>query len=402
MTAARRRGAANRALWVVGALSGTSADGVSACLARIGGAAGAPRVRLAAYRRAPFSRALRERIHRAAAGDLPGAALLAEIVALDAILGEAFARAVLAVARGASRRPDLVGLHGQTLAHLPARRAGSRRAAGTLQIGSAAIVAERTGLPVVSDFRRRDMAAGGEGAPLVPYLDHMLYAKAGRRRALLNVGGIANITLLPDAGELDAVRAFDTGPGNMLLDLAVAEGTHGRLAYDRGGRIALAGRVDGALLAWLLWHPFFDTPSPKSADRADWLGAWWDDARIAARRRALALRDWLATLVALTAEAAARAAARAFDGTPPDEMLVSGGGARNRALVRALAARLPATRVVPLPDAGDAKEALLFAVLAREHVLGRAGNVPSATGAVRAVVLGALTPGSRAPGAAGR
>ncbi len=380
------------ALWVVGALSGTSADGVSACLARIEGSGAATRARVARFRRAPFPAALRARIHRAAAGALSGPALLAEVVALDALLGERFARAILALLDGAGRGADFVGLHGQTLLHLPARRAASRAAAGTLQIGSAAVVAERTGLPVVSDFRRRDMAVGGEGAPLAPILDHALYAAPGRRRALLNIGGIANVTLLPGAGGLERVRAFDTGPGNILLDRAVAEATRGRLAYDRGGRLALGGSPSRALFERLLRHPFLALRPPKSAARGDFEGAWWEGARRAARRARLSLADLLATLAAFTAEAVGRAVERAFDGSPPHELLVSGGGARNRALLAALAARLPATRVAPLPDAGEAKEALLFAFLAREHVLGRAGNVPRATGARHPDVLGAFTP----------
>jgi anhydro-N-acetylmuramic acid kinase len=390
---ARATRRAGDALWVVGALSGTSADGVSACLARISGEGASTRARVACFRSAAFPAALRARIHRAAAGGLDGPDLLAEVVALDTLLGERFARAILALLDDAGRGADLVGLHGQTLLHAPPRPpAAARAAAGTLQIGNAAVVAERTGLPVVSDFRRRDMAVGGEGAPLVAILDHALYAAPGCRRALLNIGGIANVTLLPGAGGPARVRAFDTGPGNMLLDRAVGEATRGRLAYDRGGRLALAGRPSRALLARLLRHPFLARPAPKSADRGDFEGAWWERARRAARRERLPLPDLLATLAAFTAECAARAVARAFDGAPPHELLVSGGGARNRALLAALAARLPATRVAPLPDAGEAKEALLFAFLAREHVLGRPGNVPSATGARRPVVLGAFTP----------
>lgn len=388
----RRAASAGDALWVVGALSGTSADGVSACLARISGEGIETDARVVRFRRAAFLPALRARIHRACSGGLPGPALLAEVIALDGLLGERFARAILALLSGARRRADLVGLHGQTILHEPARRAGSRAAAGTLQIGSAALVAEATGLPVVSDFRRRDMAAGGEGAPLVPILDHALYAKRGRRRALLNIGGIANVTLLPGVGGLDRVRAFDTGPGNMLLDRAVSEATRGRLAYDRGGRLALAGTPSRVLLGRLLRHPFLALPPPRSADRTDFEGDWWDGVRRAARRLRLSSSDFLATLAAFTAETVARSVARAFDGAPPHEILVSGGGARNRALLAALADRLPETRVAPLPGAGEAKEALLFAFLAREHVLGRPGNVPGATGASRPVVLGAYTP----------
>src|SRR5262245_19947002 len=380
------------AMWVVGALSGTSADGVSACLARIAGEGAGTRATVARFRRAPFPPALQARIHRACAGKLAGPALLAEVIALDALLGERFARAILSLIDGARPRAALVGLHGQTILHWPARRAGARAAAGTLQIGSAAVVAERTGLGVVSDFRRRDMAVGGEGAPLVPILDHALYSLRRVRRALVNIGGIGNVTLLPGAGGIDRVRAFDTGPGNILLDRAVSEATRGRLAYDRGGRIALSGAPSRALLARLLRHAFLALPPPRSADRGDFEGAWWEGARAAARRLRLSPADFLATLAVFTAETIARSVARGFDGAPPDELLVSGGGARNRAVLRALADRLPDTRVSPLPDAGEAKEALLFAFLAREHVLGRTGNVPGATGASRRVVLGAYTP----------
>lgn len=387
------------AMWVIGVLSGTSADGASACLARIDGGPSETRARVALQRRDPFPTALAARIHRLAAGGPRGDEALREVVALDTLLGERFARTVAAIAREAPHAVRAVGLHGQTIVHLPRRRTGRASEAGTLQIGSAAIVAERTGLDVVSDFRRRDMAVGGEGAPLVPILDRALYAKRGVRRVLVNVGGIANVTLLPGTSEARSgaagVIAFDTGPGNMLLDRAARDGTRGRLRYDRGGRLALAGRVAPALLAQLCRHPFLAAPPPKSADRGDFEGAWWSAVAARAARARLSLPDFLATLVAFTAEAVALGVARASRadrGAPPDELLVSGGGAHNRALLAALAERFPGSRVRALPNAGEEKEALLFAFLAREHLLGRPANLPSVTGASHPVILGALTP----------
>jgi anhydro-N-acetylmuramic acid kinase len=335
---------------------------------------------------------LRERIHRAAAGALPGPELLAEVVALDALLGERFARAALAAAGRRRARVEAIGLHGQTLAHLPRRRARAAREAGTLQIGSAALVAERTGIAVVSGLRARDMAAGGEGAPLVPILDHALYARRGVRRALVNLGGIANVTLLPGDGRVESVRAFDTGPANMLLDRAIQHATGGRTAYDRGGRAALSGRVSQRFLSHLLRHPFLALRPPKSADRADFEGVWWTDSTARARRLRLSLPDLLATLAAFTAESVAAPLRGAFGGRGPDEVLVSGGGARNRAILQELKRRLSGARVARLPGAGEEKEALLFAFLARQFLLGRAGNLPRVTGARAAVVLGHYTP----------
>jgi anhydro-N-acetylmuramic acid kinase len=383
-------------MWVIGALSGTSADGVSACLARIAGEGTETRVRVASFRRDAFPRTLTERIHRLAAGALAGDALLRELIALDTLLGERFARTIVALQSAAppGGRARLAGLHGQTIVHLPRRRVGRANEAGTLQIGNAAIVAEATGLDVVSDLRRRDMAVGGEGAPLVPILDHALYSKRGVRRALVNIGGIANVTLLPGTGRASDVRAFDTGPGNMLLDSTVRGATRGRLAYDRGGRLALAGRVSQKLFARLLAHPFLAAPPPKSADRGDFEGAWWADIVRRARAR-LSLEDFLATLVALTAHAIVEGIERGSEGSVPDEVLVSGGGAHNRALLAAIQERLPGSTLRALPKGGEDKEALLFAFLAREFVLGRPANLPAVTGASRPALLGVLTPGVR-------
>ena len=383
-------------MWVIGALSGTSADGVSACLARIAGEGTGTRVRVAVFRRDGFPRALTERIHRLAAGALAGDALLRELIALDTLLGERFARTIVALEKAAPARARarLAGLHGQTIVHLPRRRVARATEAGTLQIGNAAVVAEATGLDVVSDFRRRDMAVGGEGAPLVPILDHALYSKRGVRRALVNIGGIANVTLLPGTGRASDVRAFDTGPGNMLLDSTVRGATRGRLAYDRGGRLALAGRVSPKLFARLLAHPFLALAPPKSADRGDFEGAWWVDVVRRARAR-LSLEDFLATLAAFTAHAIVAGIERASKGALPEEILVSGGGAHNRALLAELQERLPRSPVRALPGAGQEKEAVLFAYLAREFVLGRPANLVQVTGAARPALLGTLTPGVR-------
>ncbi|MGH7267441.1 MAG: anhydro-N-acetylmuramic acid kinase, partial [Candidatus Rokuibacteriota bacterium] len=256
-----------------------------------------------------------------------------------------------------------------------------------LQVSEAAVIAERTGLPVVADFRARDVAAGGEGAPLVPLVDWLLFRAPGQRRACLNLGGIANVTLLED--RLENVRAFDLGPANMPLDLVVAAWTGGAETFDRDGARAAAGRVDAALVRELLQHSFLALPPPKSTGRE----AFGTDfvrpllARFAGREA-----DLLASLTRFVAAVVGDGIRRHVAGRL-DEVLVSGGGARNRTLMRALAEGLAPIRVRSFEEIGldpDAKEAIAFAVLANETLFGRPGNVPEATGAAGPRVLGKI------------
>jgi anhydro-N-acetylmuramic acid kinase len=377
-------------------MSGTSLDGIDAALVELGpppagSRPGPPEWRLVAFETVPYDRSQREELHGAVAGGAAG-----ELARAHARLGEWFAEAVLAVCRRAGLEPgevDLVGSHGQTVWHEPPRD-GARGA--TLQLGCPATIAERTGLPVVSDFRSRDMAAGGEGAPLVPWVDRLLFADR-HSRVLQNIGGMANLSRVPPAGSDDEVVAFDTGPGNVLMDAATELATDGAHSYDRDGELAGRGRVDEALLAELLAHPYFHRPPPKSTGR-ELFGRSYVRALVEQRSPASGLEwaDLLATLTALTARSIADAIRRWADPGYDGEVIVTGGGRRNPTLMAMLTRGLAPLPVRPGEVLGcppAAKEAVAFAVLAWAHVHGRPANLPSATGATGPRVLGSLTPG---------
>ena len=379
---------------VAGLMTGTSADGLDVALVDFTGLGLESAHALVAYRETPLDPALRREILAVAAAET----LTPErLMRLDAALGEHYAAAVLELAASLpdGRPIEAIGLHGQTVRHVPRNDGGGT--ALTLQLGSAAVMAERTGLPVVSNFRARDTAAGGEGAPLVPIVDWWLFRSDAESRALLNLGGMANLTWLPRGAGLEAVLAFDTGPGNAVID-AVAEITSGgREPRDPDGRGAAAGRASESLLAELLADPFFARTPPRSTGR-ERFGTDYA-RRLIERGQALGLarEDLLATATELTAATVADAARRFIAPRGGvDAWIVSGGGAHNRTLRAALERRLAPARVGP-PAGGsvppDAKEALAFAFLAHLTLCGRPGNVPTATGAARAAVLGQITPG---------
>jgi len=365
---------------VVGLMSGTSADGVDAAVVRIADAPHGIQFELLAFVERAHAPDLRARVLEAAQ------LCAADLARLDFDLGDAFADAAQQAIAKANVSVDLVGSHGQTIVHVP-RGAGPRGA--TMQLGQAAIIAERTGLPVVSDFRVRDMALGGEGAPLVPLIDHLVFGKPGERRVLLNLGGIANLTSV--TGNLDDLVAFDAGPANALMDALVRESTRGAESHDRNGERAARGRVVPDLLAELLADPFLDRAPPRSADR---------DAYGSRRARELLARghgldDLVATAAQYSVECVARALAFLPKAAKPiDRVIASGGGTRNPTLMRRLRERLNVT-VDRTDDHGmpsQAKEAIAFAILARQTVLGRPGNLRAATGASRDQILGTLTP----------
>ncbi len=387
---------------VLGLMSGTSADGVDAALVELRGAPPRLRWRLLHLTSMPYPADLRAELF---ACFRPETGAVDRLCALNVALGRAFADAAQACIRAAGLRPsdvDLIGSHGQTLWHIPA---GAR--ASTLQLGEAAVIAEATGIPVISNFRARDMAAGGQGAPLVACVDTLLFSDAALTRTALNIGGIANFTYLPARGASDtsapgmrdAVEpfAFDTGPGNMLIDDAVRRLTDGAQSYDRDGAIAARGQAHDGLLAELMAHPYLAQRPPKTTGR-EVFGAQFG-AQVWARGRAFGLsgEDIVATLTLFTATSIAQAH-RAFLPCLPDEVIVSGGGARNATLVRFLSQALAPARVRLSDELGmpaEAKEAVAFAVLAYETWHGRPGNLPAATGARHAVVLGHITPGAR-------
>ncbi|MFQ5742883.1 MAG: anhydro-N-acetylmuramic acid kinase [Acidobacteriota bacterium] len=393
----RRRQRANGSDLVLGLSSGTSMDGVDAALVSIGRPGGEGTIELLAFEAFPYPPRLRRELVACARRGSSVA-----VARLNVSVGEIFAEAALALLRQAdvaAAEVRCIGSHGQTLVHLPRPRlAGGRPVRATLQVGETCVIAEQTGITTVGDFRPRDMAAGGQGAPLVPLLDHRLYTHARRGRVALNLGGIANVTGLPPAAHLDDVIAFDTGPGNILLDAAVRR-SQPRREYDEGGNLALTGDMDAGLLEALMEHPFYRLPPPKSADSSIFLGSYARRAWEASRR--LSTADLLRTLAELTARTVAAAIERHIAPLQPvDDLVVSGGGVHNLAVMRALSRSLSPASVIDAEAVAsipaDAKEAVAFALLARETLDGRAGNVPSATGAVTSVPLGKIVPAGKA------
>lgn len=385
---------------VVGLMSGTSADGIDAVLVEISERPGLPArkspedlsIRTLAYVSTPFDAELRERVFELFS---PPSSTVDKICQMNAVLGEAFAQAALRVIEVAGLAPKdvhLVGSHGQTIQHMPTCHA-------TLQIGEAAVIAQRTGITTVSNFRARDMAAGGEGAPLVPYFDWLVFRHPGRTRVLQNIGGIANMTVLPAGCGLEDIYAFDNGPGNMIIDYMANALTAGRLGYDEDGAMAGAGKVNHQLLGQLMEHPFILRLPPKTSGREEFGAQFSHDLISIWRRLGLTDEDMVATATAFTAEAIAWHLKRhVMPRSGLDEMIVSGGGAFNPVLVQMIRDRvapIPVTCADEYGVSSDAKEAIAFAVLAYETMRGRPSNVLSATGAAEPVVLGCITPGCR-------
>ena len=385
--------------YVVGLMSGTSADGIDAVVVAITGRNRGLKVRLMAHRHTPFPRRLREQILQVGEDGRVG-----EICELNFRLGEHFARAALAVIRQSGLPPEeifAIGSHGQTIHHLPRARTPS-----TLQIGEAAVIAERTGITTVADFRVRDMAAGGQGAPLVPFVDWALFTDDRRPRVLQNLGGIGNLTFLPPGADLEQVRAFDTGPGNMVIDALVQQLSNGRFAYDRGGCWAARGSVNPGLLGRLLRHPFLRRQPPKTTGREEFGRTFVAKFLAGARELKLPDADIIATATAFTAASVVGAYERwilpdlANSGGAPLQVILGGGGAHNPTLRRMIAERAAPAEVVTQAEMGysnAAKEALAFAVLAHETMLARPSNAPPATGARHPVVLGKISPGTGRP-----
>lgn len=372
---------------VCGVLSGTSMDGADVIVMEI-----RDEWRVLAFETRPWPLALREEIRE---GCRAGSARA--LAALHVRLGEAFAEAVLTVLDEAGIAPDEIaalGSHGQTLWHIPPTAEGR---GASLQMGDPATLAERTGIPVVSDFRARDVAAGGHGAPLVPWSDRILFHRPGQGRALQNLGGMGNVTYLPPDGDPEGVLAFDTGPGVALLDGAVRRATKGRLPWDTDGAMAFRGREDPDLLRELMEDPFFRMPPPRSTGREYFGDGYLEDLVVRLRPHGMeAWNDLVATLTALTAESVAAAYRDFLPGV--DEVVLTGGGARNPALVQRLERALDPLPVQTGAEAlgmdPDAREAACFAMLAWAHLEGLPGNVPQATGAAGPRVLGSFTPGA--------
>lgn len=366
-------------------MSGTSLDGIDVAICEIGGTGRSLSQRLVAFESVAFEPEMRERLLTASAG----AMMLRQAFELEAELGLAYAAAIVAtIADAGIDELDAVGLHGQTVYHAPAHQPAGL----TVQLAGAATVAARVGAIVVSDFRAADVAVGGQGAPLVPYCDLVLLGSDRVDRIALNIGGIANLTWLPRGATAERLVAFDTGPGNMLVDAAM-RALYGR-DYDASGAIAASGTVDRAWLEQMVEsEPYFAAPAPKSTGRELFGEERAHGLVVDGVARGVDSASIIATLTALTAATIARSARHVAGDAAIDEVVVGGGGARNDTLMRMLAEELPSSRVFSGDEVGvpaDAKEAVCFAILANEALLETPANVPSVTGARSHVVCGAI------------
>ncbi len=390
-----------KAMVVAGVMSGTSADGVDVALVRVSPGVDGPRLKVLGHSKFPYPKAVRETVLRAAGGETK----VAELGRLHWKLGEVYSACVLKAcaehgvkavelrsiphpaAKGAARMGHptlgLVGMHGQTVFH--------EAPVATWQIGEAAVVRERVGVPVVSDFRPADMAAGGQGAPLVPMLDFCQYRSKTRNRVLLNLGGIANMTAIPAGAGLEDVIAFDSGPANMVID-ALMQREFGK-AFDRGGKVGAKGKVVPGVVEKVMGWGFFERPAPKSCGREQF-GAEFVDRFVAACGNVRS-EDRVATAVELTAHSVYEAYARICWPKlviKPTDLIVAGGGVRNEALMERLREMFGGLGVkVSVAEGAQAKEAVAFALLAWLSWHGMAGNVPAATGAKGARVLGKIS-----------
>ncbi len=381
----------------IGLMSGTSADGVDAALVRIGPGF-PPQVEVLEFRSVPYPDDLRRRV-LIACGE-PGA-ITAEICSLHHMAGEAFARVSLDLLEAtdlSSNQVDFIGSHGQTIRHLPEGGEGPQGALlpSTLQIGDPSVISEKTGCTVVADFRARDVAAGGSGAPLTPWAHYVLFGRPNAPVAFLNLGGISNLTYVPPLNET-GLSGFDAGPANMTLDAFVELATGGKEHMDRDGAMAARGRVDEKALDALMGHPYLSLPPPKSTGREMFGNAFLESFTAPMKKRDVSAEDQLTTLTAFSAHCVLMAIQDHFPaGAPPVELIVGGGGIHNKTLMSHLKKGLAPIPVVSSGERGiapDAVEAVACALLAWGTLRGMATNVPAATGAARETILGNITPG---------
>ncbi len=377
-------------------MSGTSADAIDVALASISGATPRLNAKLLNHTSINFLPQLRKEILRVAEQQLISAANLSQ---LNFRLGEVFAEAALTACRRFRVSPKkiaLIGSHGQTIFHQgqPVPYFG-RKIASTLQIGEPAIIAARTGITTVADFRPADIAQGGQGAPLVPYADYVLYRHEKLGRVSLNLGGIANITVIPANAKPSQVFAFDTGPANMLIDALVAHFTHNRQRYDKGARLAQQGRSIPALVDELMHDPYLKLAPPKSTGREYYGHAYLENILRLGRRYKTKPNDLIRAATIFTALSVVDALNRfVLPKTKIHQLIVSGGGAQNPLILGQISAALPRIQIVPSSELGvpeDAKEAFAFALFAYETFHGRPSNLPSATGARRPAILGKIS-----------
>ena len=372
-----------REKYVVGLMSGTSVDGIDAALVKITGSFTATQVEEMAFKSYPFPPDIRQRIFA-----LFDQGSTQEVCHMNFILGELFAKAALDIAKEAGvAQIDLIGSHGQTIYHMP-----NSTPKATLQIGEGAVIAHATGATVVSDFRTADMAAGGIGAPLVPYTEFLLYTSQTQHVALQNIGGIGNVTIIPKGCTNPAqIMAFDTGPGNMVIDY-ITQQTKGQ-PYDKDGYFASLGQVSSQVLTQLMADAYITTPPPKATGREHYGAQFSQGFYAMCKAQGLSHEDMIATATAFTAHSIAHGINH-FASPMPQQLIIGGGGAYNPTLVSQIATQLPQVQVVTGEALGihsDAKEAIAFAILANETIAGNPGNLPSVTGATAHKILGKIS-----------
>lgn len=383
---------------VVGMMSGTSVDGVDAALVEISGTDSEPKVKLLAFENKPYPPQVREKIFSLFT---PANATVDKVGYMNFLLGEIYAKSALSVIEKAGMKPeeiDVIGSHGQTIWHAPIPESPDGiPVAYTVQIGEGSVIAERTGILTVSDFRVADMAAGGQGAPLVPFSEYLLYRREKETILLQNIGGIGNMTVMPAGAKPRDVFAFDTGPGNMIIDAVISAVTGGEKTYDAGGETAVKGRVCNALLDILKEEPYYRQPLPKTTGREHFgvqytekILSWW-------KENPIPVEDLLATVTDLTAYSIADAYERyVLPKYRASEIIVGGGGSYNATLLRFMKERFAPHGVAvrtqeDLGLSSDAKEAVAFALMADCCMRGRANTLPSVTGAEHPAVMGKIS-----------
>ncbi len=379
-------------------MSGTSCDGIDACLVKITGNGLSTEVDVMGFETYPYTREIRELIISVSQRQT---GTVDKICQLNFTLGRLFADAAIRIAGKLSlpvSEIDVIGSHGQTVYHIPSSKEKAyKEVRSTLQIGEPAVISQVTGVTTVADFRTRDIAAGGEGAPLVPYADFILFGSKGVSRAIQNIGGISNVTFLPADCDINDIIAFDNGPGNMIIDRLAEIITDGRLRYDNDGELASKGMVNQGLLERLCSNPYLLQHPPKSTGREDFGIQFSDDLYRKSRMDNMDVLDVITTITAFTARSISDSYKRFIQPSYSiSEAVISGGGVRNPVLFHYLKEYLGGIRIRKVDDFGipsEAKEALAFAILANETICGSPGNVPSATGARERVVLGKIIPG---------
>lgn len=374
----------------IGLISGTSMDGVDAAMVSIRNHGEKTQLELQGFLTHPYPDGMQDMLTKCSTA---GSGSIDETCRLNFLLGEFFAEAVFQLLKQTGVKAtevDFIGSHGQTLHHLPApKEMFGYEIVSTLQLAEPSVIAKRTGIVTVADFRSADMGVGGQGAPLVPYFDFIAFRSADKNRILLNIGGIANVTVLNKAGSVADVRAFDTGPGNMVIDYLAH--TFFSMPYDAAGEIGRSGEISQELLDIELQHPFFKKAPPKSTGREEFGQAFSERFIDRAQDLGVKPEGIVGTATELTAVSIAKAINNYLQ--QMDEIIISGGGAHNRFLMERLAEHVAPINVISLHEMGipvDAKEAVCFAVLANETLFGQPGNVPSATGAREATILGKI------------